>query len=157
MVERFRDINHLKDMVSRIPEMVRPVVKPALLEASEKKCTERNGKIVAEVDLVVALFEVTPPAFQPTMIEDLESFGISHDKYMAKVDSGFKCNTDLDQLVKDMGKLCEITGVKCNEEAIWKALKPYSQFYIGSPVSIRTTTKPVEKRDVSAAPFFSKS
>lgn len=136
-------------IVSKLPEMVRPIVKPALLEAAEKKCAERKGKMVAEVDLVIALFEVTPPAFQPTMIEDLESFGVPYNRYLAKVDSDFKCNTDLDQLVKDMRKLCEITGVKCNEDAIWKALKPYSQFYIGAPVSIRTTTKPVEKRDVS--------
>lgn len=136
-------------MVSKIPEMVRPVVRPALLEAAEKKCAERNGKMVAEVDLVVALFEVTPPAFQPTMIEDLESFGIPHRRYMAKVDTHFRCNTDLDQMVKDMGKICEFTGVKYDESAIWKALKHYSQFYIGAPVSIRTTSKPVEKRDVS--------
>lgn len=144
------EIKQLYDgMVLKIPEMVRPVVKPALLEAAEKKCAERNGKMVAEVDLVVALFEVTPSAFQPTMIEDLESFGVPYNRYLAKVDSHFKCNTDLNQLIKDMLKLGEIAGVKCNEEAIWKALNVYRQFYIGSPVSIRTTTKPVEKRDVS--------
>lgn len=145
-----REIKNLfEGMVSKIPEIVRPVVKPALLETAEKKCAERKGKMVAEIDLVVALFEVTPPAFQPTMIEDLESLGIPYDRYLPKVDSNFKCNTNLDQLVKDIGKLCEITRIKCNEEAIRRAIKPYSQFYIGSPVSIRTTTKPVEERDVS--------
>jgi len=136
-------------MVEKIPEVVRPVVKPALVEAAEKKCAERGGNAVAEVDFVVGMFEVTPPAFQPTMIGDLESFGIPYDKYLAKVDSDFKCNTDLDQLVKDMVKLGEITGVKINPDAIWRPLKAYSQFYIGSPVSIRTTNKPIEKRDVS--------
>ena len=136
-------------MVEKIPEVVRPIVKPALIEAAEKKCAERGGTAVTEVDFVVGMFEVTPPAFQPTMIADLESFGIPYDKYLAKVDSDFKCNTDLDQLVEDMVKLGEFTGVKINPDVIWKPLKAFSQFYIGSPVSIRTTNKPVEKRDVS--------
>ncbi len=132
-----------------IPEMVRPAVEPALHEAAEKKCIERNGKEVAELDLVVALFEVTPPAFQPTMIEDLKNLGVDYDRYLSKVNSDFKCNTDLNQMVKDMGILCDITGVKCNEKAIWKAFNTFEKFFKGAPVSIRTTTKPVEKRDVA--------
>ncbi|MFX1500632.1 MAG: aromatic prenyltransferase [Promethearchaeota archaeon] len=132
-----------------IPEMVRPAVEPALHEAAEKKCIERNGKEVAELDLVVALFEVTPPAFQPAMIEDLKKLGVDYDRYLSKVKSDFKCNTDLNQMVKDMVILCDITGVKCNEEAIWKSFKTFDKFFKGAPVSIRTTTKPVEKRDVA--------
>ena len=82
------EIKQLFDkVVLGVPEMVRPAVEPALLEAAEKKCMERNGKEVAEVDLVVALFEVTPPAFQPTMIEDLVKLGVDHNKYLAKVKS----------------------------------------------------------------------
>ena len=138
-----------EDMVSRIPEMVRPVIRPVLLEASEKKCAERIGKKVAEVDLVTALFEVTPPAFQPTMIEDLNDFGVDIDIYLAKVKCEFKHDTDLKQMVKDLLKDGEITGVKCNEEAIWKVLNAYKNFYSGSSVSIRTTTRPIEKRDIS--------
>ncbi len=136
-------------IVLAIPEMVRPVVKPALFEAAEKKCMERNGKNVAEVDFVVALFEVTPPAFQPTMIEELKVLGIDHNRYLAKVKSDFKCKNDLNQMATDLVKLGEISGVKSNEEAIWKVLNTYKDFFSGSPISIRTTTKPVEKRDVS--------
>ncbi|MFX1338859.1 MAG: aromatic prenyltransferase [Promethearchaeota archaeon] len=136
-------------VVLGVPEMVRPAVEPALFEAAEKKCVERNGKAVAEVDLVVALFEVTPPAFQPVMIEDLNTFGVDYDRYLAKVKSDFKCNTDLVQMVKDLFKIGEIVGVECNENAIWKVLKNYEKFFAGAPVSIRTTTKPLENRDVS--------
>jgi len=138
-----------ENMVLKIPEMVRPVVKSTLLEAAEKKCEERNGKIVAEMDLIVALFEVTPPAFQPIMIQDLDALNVDYNLYLPKVSSGFKCNTDLNQMVKDILKLGEITGVKCNEKKIWKVLNTYSKFFIGSPVSMRTTTKPVENRDIA--------
>lgn len=136
-------------VVLGIPEMVRPAVKPALFEAAEKKCMERIGKEVAEIDLVVALFEVTPPAFQPTMIEDLSKLGIDYNKYLPKVKSDFKCNTDLNQMVEDLGVICDITGVKCNKAAIWKAFNAYEKYFRGAPISIRTTTKPIEKRDVA--------
>ena len=138
-----------EDMVLRIPEMIRPVIKPMLLETSEKKCMERNGKSVTEMDLVVALFEVTPPAFQPTMIEDLKILGVNVDLYLPKVNSDFKLNNDLNQMVKDIQKLCILTEVNFNEKAIWKALNAFKEFYSGSSLSIRTTTKPVERRDVS--------
>jgi len=138
-----------KNVVLKIPEMVRPVIEPLLFENAEKKCLERNGKEVAEIDLVIALFEVTPPAFQPTMIEDLRALGVDYDLYLPKIKSDFKCNNDLNQMVKDILKLGKITGVKCNEDALWKGLNAYSKFFTGSPVSIRTTTKPIEKRDVS--------
>jgi len=145
-----QDVKQLFDkVVLGIPEMVRPAVKPALFEAAEKKCIDRNGKEVAEVDLVVALFEVTPPAFQPMMIEDLKALGVDYNRYLAKVKSDFKCNTDLNQMVKDLFKIGEIAGVECNEDAIWKVLKTYEKFFAGAPVSIRTTTKPVENRDIS--------
>lgn len=138
-----------EDMVLRIPEMVRPVIKPMLFDASEKKCKERNGKNLNEMDLVVALFEVTPPAFQPTMIEDLKALAVNVDLYLPKVNSDFKLNNDLNQMVKDIQKLCELTDVRFNEDAIWKALNVYKKFYSGSSLSIRTTTKPIEKRDIS--------
>jgi len=138
-----------EDIVLRIPEMVRAVIKPMLLETSEKKCMERDGKNIKEMDLVVALFEVTPPAFQPTMIEDLKALGVNVDLYLPKVNSDFKLTNDLNQMVKDIQTLCELTEVNFNEEAIWKTLNAYKKFYSGSSLSIRTTTKPVERRDVS--------
>jgi hypothetical protein len=136
-------------VVLGVPEMVRPAVRPALLEGAEKKCMERNGKEVAEVDLVVALFEVTPPAFQPTMIEDLTKLGVDYNRYLAKVKCDFKCNTDLNKMVEDMAKICDIASVKCNKDAIWKAFNTYEKFFRGAPVSIRTTAKPIGKRDVA--------
>lgn len=138
-----------ENVILGIPEMVRPAVRPALFEAAEKKCIERNGSEVAEIDLVVALFEVTPPAFQPTMIGDLQKLGINYDKYLPKVQSNFKCNTDLTQMVKDISIICNFTRVAFNEEAIWRTLNAYEKFFRGAPISMRTTTKPAEKRDVA--------
>ncbi|MFX1288303.1 MAG: aromatic prenyltransferase, partial [Promethearchaeota archaeon] len=141
--------NIFEQVVLGVPEMVRPAVKPALLEGAEKKCRERNGKSVAEMDLVVALFEVTPPTFQPTMIEDLKKLGIDHNRYLSKIQADFKLNTDLNQLVKDIVRISDFSGVESNEEAIWKGIKAYEKFFAGAPLSIRTTTKPQEKRDVA--------
>jgi hypothetical protein len=137
------------NVVSRMPEMVRPVIKPQLFEKAEIKCEERRGKVVAEVDLVVALFEITPTAFQPVMSADLIELGVDYDRYLAKVHSDFKCTNDLDLMVKDFGKICEIVGVDYNEDAAKKVITAYKEFFAGAPVSIRTTTKPVERRDVA--------
>jgi hypothetical protein len=139
-----------EDIVLRIPEAVRPVIKPELLKKAEQKCTERKGASVAEVDLITALFEVTPPAFQNQMTKDLEELGIDFDRYLAKVKGDFEHDNDLDQLVKDMGVLCEIVGIEHKEQKIREVLDAYKPFFKGSPLSIRTTTKPVAKRDVSA-------
>ncbi|MFW9969061.1 MAG: aromatic prenyltransferase [Candidatus Odinarchaeota archaeon] len=138
-----------EDMVLRIPDMVKPIIKPMLFETSEKICKERNGRLINEMDLVVALFEVTPPAFQPTMIEDLKDLGVNIELYLPKVISDFKLKNNLEQMVKDIHILCDLTKIDFNENAVWKALNAYKKFYSGSSLSIRTTTKPIEKRDVS--------
>ena len=137
------------NVVGNIPEAVRPVVKAQLVEETEKKCMERHGDVVAEVDIIVALFEITPPAFKPTMIEDLKNLGIDYDRYLAKVQSDFKCKNDLDQMVKDLVTIGDIVEVKSDVDKIWKVIRAYEKFFAGAPVSIRTTTKPVGKRDVA--------
>lgn len=139
-----------EDIVLRIPEAVRPVIKPELLKKAEQKCNERKGEMVAEVDLITALFEVTPPAFQDQMTDDLEELGIDFDRYLAKVKGDFEHDNDLEQLVKDMGTLCDLVDIEPEEEKIWEVLNAYEPFFRGSPLSIRTTTKPIGKRDVSA-------
>ncbi|MFX0044183.1 MAG: aromatic prenyltransferase, partial [Candidatus Hodarchaeota archaeon] len=131
------------------PETVRPIVRPVVHEAAEKKCMERNGKEVAEVDLVIAMFEVTPPAFQDMMKGDLIRLGVDLDRYLAKIKCTYQFNTDLNQLVDQILKIGELTEVKCDENAIWRVLNAYKEFYTGSTVTIRTTTKPKEKRDIS--------
>jgi len=136
-------------VVNGIPEAVRPVVSVQLLEAAEEKCKERNGNSMAEVDLIVALFEITPQAFKPTVIEDLKKLGIDYDRYLPKVQSDFKCKNDLDQMVKDLVTIGDIVEVKSDVDKIWKVIRAYEKFFAGAPVSIRTTTKPVEIRDVA--------
>jgi hypothetical protein len=137
------------DIVLRIPEMVRPVIKPELFQKAEIKCEERRGKKVAEVDLIVALFEITPTAFQPTMIEDLKALEVDYDRYLAKVKSDFKCSNDLEQMVQDFAKLSEVASVPFNENTTRKVFDAYKAFFEGAPISIRTTTKPVDRRDVA--------
>ncbi|MFX1480753.1 MAG: aromatic prenyltransferase, partial [Promethearchaeota archaeon] len=144
------DVKQLyENIVSRIPEMVRPVIKPELFQKAEKKCEERGGQYVVEVDLIVALFEITPAAFQPTMIEDLKALNVDYDKYLPKVKSDFKCNNDLPQMINDFAQICEIAGINFNEKAVWKVINVYKDFFSHAPISIRTTTKPVEHRDVA--------
>ncbi len=138
-----------EEVVSRTPETVRPIVGPVILEAAEKKCKERNGKEVSEVDLVIAMFEVTPPPFQDMMTEDLKALGVDLDLYIAKIKCTYKHNTDLKQLVDHVLKIGELAEVSCDEKAMWKVLNAYKDFYTGSTVSIRTNTKPKEKRDIS--------
>ncbi|MFX1259298.1 MAG: aromatic prenyltransferase [Promethearchaeota archaeon] len=136
-------------IVAGTPETVRPIVGPIVREATEKKCLERNGKAVAEVDLVIAMFEVTPPAFQDMMKEDLKSLGVDLDIYLAKIKCTYKFNTNLKHLVDQILKIGELVEVKCDEKAMWKVLNTYKDFYTGSTVTIRITTKPKEKRDIS--------
>ncbi|MHA2280479.1 MAG: aromatic prenyltransferase [Promethearchaeota archaeon] len=144
------EVKELYDnVVLKMPEMVRPVIKPELFQKAEEKCEQRLGKYVAEVDLIVALFEITPTAFQPTMIEDLKSLEVDYNRYLAKVKSDFKCTNDLEQMVKDFAKLCEIADVNFNENATRNVFNVYKEFFSGAPISIRTTTKPVEYRDVA--------
>lgn len=144
------EVKELYDnVVLRMPEMVRPVIKPQLFEKAEIKCEERRGKMVAEIDLIVALFEITPTAFQPTMIEDLKALNVDYNRYLSKIKGDFKCSNDLEQMIKDYAKLCEISEVKFNENTTRKVFNVFKKFFIGAPVSIRTTTKPVERRDVA--------
>jgi aromatic prenyltransferase len=55
----------------------------------------------------------------------------------------------LEQLYSDVIKAAEAAGVTCNTEAIWKLLTTYEEFFSGSAVSLRTTTKPSDQRELS--------
>ncbi|MFW9993978.1 MAG: aromatic prenyltransferase [Candidatus Odinarchaeota archaeon] len=62
----------------------------------------------------------------------------------------FKHKNDLERLFNDIKSTSKIAGVTCNDDATWKVLNVFKEFYTGSAISIRTTTRPVDKRDVSA-------
>ena len=64
------------------PEGFRASVKPMLREAAEKTARLRNSGFVTKDDLLSALFEITPQAFQPTVIEDLKTIGIDSERYI---------------------------------------------------------------------------
>jgi radical SAM protein with 4Fe4S-binding SPASM domain len=71
-----------KNIISRVPEAFRATVQPMLLEASQKKCMQRNSSLINEADLVTALFEITPTAFQPQLKEDLIELKVDINKYI---------------------------------------------------------------------------
>jgi sulfatase maturation enzyme AslB (radical SAM superfamily) len=69
-------------ITDQVPEAFRASVKPMLREAAEKTAQLRNSGFVSEDDLFSALFEITPEAFQPTVVEDLKKLGIDTDRYV---------------------------------------------------------------------------
>ena len=64
------------------PEGFRASVAPMLREAAEKTALLRNSEIISREDLLSALFEITPEAFKPTVVKDLESIGIDTNRYI---------------------------------------------------------------------------
>jgi radical SAM protein with 4Fe4S-binding SPASM domain len=78
--------NELKELFEKImaltPEMFRTSIKPMWFEAAEKTARLRNSGYVSKDDLLSSLFEITPQAFQPTVVKDLESLGIETNRYV---------------------------------------------------------------------------
>lgn len=76
----------IEDLYGKItdltPEGFRASVKPMLREAAEKTARLRNSRFVSKDDLMSALFEITPEAFQPTVVEDLKTLGIDSNRYI---------------------------------------------------------------------------
>ena len=141
--------NWYDGMIQKMPEFARPIVGPALTQKCEQKCEKRGGKAVSEIDFIISIFEVTPPAIQPQMMQDLESLGIDYVKWLPYVKGGFEHEMDLDKMVGDLKAIADFAGVKFNEKKVWDVIKAYEEFFAGSSISIRTTTKPKERRDVS--------
>ncbi|MFW9898120.1 MAG: radical SAM protein [Candidatus Thorarchaeota archaeon] len=70
------------NITDQVPEAFRASVKPMLREAAEKTARLRNSRFVSKDDLLSALFEITPEAFKPTVVEDLKKLGIDSDRYV---------------------------------------------------------------------------
>jgi len=68
-------------LIAEVPEDFRMVVKPLLQETAEKKCLGRNGSNINEMDLISALFEVTPTAFESELIRICKSLDIDYKRY----------------------------------------------------------------------------
>jgi radical SAM protein with 4Fe4S-binding SPASM domain len=78
-----RDIENLyKKVMDLTPEAFRASIKPMLREAAEKTALLRNSEIISKDDLFSALFQITPDAFKPTVVKDLETIGIETDRYI---------------------------------------------------------------------------
>ena len=61
----------------------------------------------------------------------------------------FQSKPTLKELYDDVIKAAEAAGVTCNAEAVWNLLTTYEEFFSNSAVSLRTTTKPSDKRELS--------
>ena len=70
------------EITNQVPEAFRSAVKPMLREAAEKTARLRNARFVSKDDLLTALFEITPEAFKPTVVNDLKNLGIDSDRYV---------------------------------------------------------------------------
>jgi len=71
---------------------------------------------------------------------------------MASVDkkyTGFRHKTDLKQLYDDIIKTAQIADVPYNTDIIWRILNTYRDFFSGSSVAFRTTTKAKDKRGLN--------
>ncbi|MFX0020767.1 MAG: radical SAM protein [Candidatus Hermodarchaeota archaeon] len=78
-----KEIRELFEKIMELtPEMFRTSIKPMWYEAAEKTARLRNSGYVSRDDLLSSLFEITPKAFQPTVIKDLESLGIETARYV---------------------------------------------------------------------------
>ncbi len=69
-------------IMAKTPEMFRESIRPMLLEAAERRARLRNSGTISKTDLLTGLFEITPEAFKPTVVDDLKSLGIDTDKYI---------------------------------------------------------------------------
>ena len=69
-------------ITDQVPEAFRASVKPMLREAAEKTARLRNSGYVSKDDLLSALFEITPEAFKPTVVDDLNKLGIDTQRYI---------------------------------------------------------------------------
>jgi hypothetical protein len=68
--------------------------------------------------------------------------------------AAFTHNTDLQRLYDDIEKTAEIAEVPCiDKDAIHNVLNVYKDFFAGSAISIRTSTKPKEKRGLNVRYF----
>jgi radical SAM protein with 4Fe4S-binding SPASM domain len=77
------EINELYEKVtSKVPEAFRDSVKPMLRQAAEKAAIVRNSAYVSKDDLLSSLFDITPEAFKPTVVQDLEDLGIDSSRYI---------------------------------------------------------------------------
>ncbi|MHA2186098.1 MAG: radical SAM protein, partial [Promethearchaeota archaeon] len=78
-----KEIKDLFDIImEQTPEMFRTSIKPMWHEAAEKTARLRNSGFISKEDLLSSLFEITPAAFQPTVVQDLTKLGIDTDHYV---------------------------------------------------------------------------
>jgi len=71
-----------EEIMAQTPEMFRTSIKPMWREAAEKTARLRNSGFISKDDLLSSLFEITPEAFQPTVVQDLTKLGIDTDRYV---------------------------------------------------------------------------
>ena len=62
---------------------------------------------------------------------------------------GFRHNNDLHTIHNDLLKAAELAEVRAAPELLWKNLSAYGDFYSGSAVTFKTTTKPKTERGLT--------
>jgi len=75
------ETNLLQDVIAFAPSVFRETALKAVLKAAEGSTRERKSLVVGEEDVVKAFLSVTPKAFYPEMLLQLEQQGIDMDEY----------------------------------------------------------------------------
>ncbi|TFF99036.1 MAG: radical SAM protein [Promethearchaeota archaeon] len=93
------DIEKLFNTIIELsPEGFRDSIKPMLRDAAEKTARLRNSGFVSKDDLLSALFDITPDAFQPAVVNDLNQIGIDTDRYIKLSDIRKKYSRTWDEI-----------------------------------------------------------
>ncbi|MGM0468142.1 MAG: radical SAM protein [Promethearchaeati archaeon] len=74
--------NLFQKIMNLTPEDFRASIAPMWHDAAEKTARLRNSGFVSEDDLLTALFDITPEAFQPAVVKDLTEIAIDTDRYI---------------------------------------------------------------------------
>ena len=69
-------------LLDRLPETLRPTVKPMCIEAAEKRAVERQSALVSKDDFITGIFDIVPESFKATVNKDLTELGVDVSKYV---------------------------------------------------------------------------
>ncbi len=131
-----------------VPTEFRDFVKVLLKDTTEGKCNNRNGTSVTENDLLTSLFEITPEPFKKDATENAIKLGVDVSKYLNE-EAPQEDKLSIERICEDLEKGANMVGVEFNTTEVQNVLHAFRDYFLGSPLSFRTTTKDQLSRDLS--------
>lgn len=136
-------------IVERVPEVHRGHVAPALRRGAVESAARAAAPAVTPKELIVGFFEVTPEAFHGEVRANLGSLGIDYTQFLSPSPAHAEDRLDLHGLVADLKAMSALAEVPFDEQKTRAVIDAYAESFRTSPVAMRTTTKPVDRRDLS--------